>query len=72
MQAMLRQLFFRADHCPRCGSDNIRRSRRRGSLESLLGRVSSLRPYRCGRCGERFLRPYKEESGATRSGKEAA
>jgi hypothetical protein len=41
-------------HCPRCGSDDTRRSKRRGA-ERLLSHVG-LWPYRCGACGERFHR----------------
>lgn len=39
--------------CPTCGSDEVRRSRRRGLLEALLNLVG-VKPYRCQRCDTRF------------------
>lgn len=40
--------------CPACGSDEYRRSRRRGPWERLLGRVGIL-PYVCKVCRKRFF-----------------
>ncbi len=42
-------------NCPRCRSEEIRRSARRGLKESLLKRIRIV-PYRCIRCETRFLR----------------
>ena len=42
-------------NCPRCQSDEIRRSARRGLKESLLKRIRIL-PYRCIQCEKRFFR----------------
>ena len=51
--------------CPRCGSTNVRRSRRRGLLERVLLRLLGLRPYRCEDCDERFLHGYSKSADAT-------
>ena len=47
-------LSMSAMGCPRCGSGDARRSRRRG-LERLLS-LFGIWPYRCSACGERFHR----------------
>jgi len=44
------------DECPQCHSAEVRRSRRR-SFESLFVFVFRLRPYRCTKCGIRYLAP---------------
>lgn len=41
--------------CPDCQSDEIRRSKTRGSVESLLA-ILRIRPYRCEECDYRFFR----------------
>lgn len=41
--------------CPRCGSREVRRSRRRSQWEWLL-RAIRLYPFRCEGCKHRFLR----------------
>src|ERR1700686_4099745 len=41
--------------CPDCQSDQIRRSKTRGSVESLLAFLR-MRPYRCEECNYRFFR----------------
>src|ERR1700694_3197078 len=41
--------------CPDCQSDQIRRSKTRGSVESLLAFLQ-IRPYRCEECDYRFFR----------------
>jgi hypothetical protein len=43
-------------HCPKCLSSNIRRSKRRGLLESVVSTVTRVRPYRCLSCDSRFFR----------------
>lgn len=43
-----------ADSCPRCGSNDVRRSTRVGSGERLLGRFTPWKPYRCRDCNHRF------------------
>jgi DNA-directed RNA polymerase subunit RPC12/RpoP len=40
--------------CPRCGSNTVYRSRRRGVIERHLFSAISLRPYRCENCDSRF------------------
>ncbi len=41
--------------CPRCGSDRVRRSSRRGLTEGLLFRLIGRAPFRCFACGRRFI-----------------
>lgn len=41
--------------CPDCRSDQIRRSRTRGIVDSFLARLL-IRPYRCQECDCRFFR----------------
>jgi predicted Zn-ribbon and HTH transcriptional regulator len=41
--------------CPECQSDQIRRSRMRGIVESLLAFLL-IRPYQCEECDYRFFR----------------
>jgi transposase-like protein len=43
-------------HCPLCQSTNIRKSRRRGLLESVVFTLIRVRPYRCQSCDSRFFR----------------
>jgi hypothetical protein len=43
-------------HCTECQSHRIRRSRRRGILESSLLAMIFIRPYRCLACDHRFFR----------------
>ena len=40
--------------CPCCGSDQILKSRFRGTIERLLLRVVRLQAYRCCDCDKRF------------------
>ena len=42
-------------NCPRCGSEDIRRSHRRGALDWFLSRMGRT-PYRCRACRKRFFR----------------
>jgi hypothetical protein len=42
--------------CPKCQSKNIRKSKRRGLLESVVSTVAQMRPYRCLSCDSRFFR----------------
>ena len=39
--------------CPKCGSDNIHRSRARAKWEEWRQRVTGKRPYRCRKCNWR-------------------
>jgi hypothetical protein len=41
--------------CPRCGSDRVRRSSRRGLIEGLVLRAFRRAPFRCFACGKRFI-----------------
>ena len=40
--------------CPRCKSERVRLSRRRGLFERLILRVILMRPYRCQDCANRY------------------
>jgi len=40
--------------CPYCQSKAIRRSMRRGMIESVILRLILLRPFRCKDCDHRF------------------
>jgi DNA-directed RNA polymerase subunit RPC12/RpoP len=40
--------------CPRCGSEDLYRSRGRGIYERIVLRVFDRYPYRCKQCGARF------------------
>src|ERR1700724_1326486 len=52
--------------CPDCQSDQIRRSRTRGTVESLLV-ILQIRPYRCQERDYRFFyRSIRSKSKATR------
>jgi hypothetical protein len=46
--------------CPKCGTEKAPRSLRRGLRETVLLRMLKRAPYRCRRCGERFI---AQESG---------
>lgn len=39
--------------CPVCGSNEVRRSHRRGLVDALLNLIG-IKPYRCQRCDHRF------------------
>jgi hypothetical protein len=41
-------------NCPKCNSEKIRRSRRRGLYETLVLRYMHAEPFRCEACGMRF------------------
>lgn len=43
-------------YCPKCGSTDIRKSRREGLLERHVFPLLRLRPYRCIYCYRRFFR----------------
>ena len=40
-------------HCPKCHSDNVRRSRTRNRWEKWRKEITSKRPHRCRSCGWR-------------------
>jgi len=42
--------------CPRCHSERIHQSRRKGIIERGLLTMLWLRPFRCERCNRRFFR----------------
>jgi len=56
--------------CPRCTSEDTRRSPRRG-IERMLSLVG-LYPFRCERCGARFRRVVSADRGQGRDGSRAA
>ena len=41
-------------HCPTCGSDHVRRSRRQGLVERIIPPLLMLRPFRCRTCMRRY------------------
>jgi predicted Zn-ribbon and HTH transcriptional regulator len=43
-------------NCPRCHSERVRRSKRKGILERRILSMLFVRPFRCGSCGYRFFR----------------
>ena len=43
------------NNCPRCESDQIRRSKRRGLLERVPLTLIFVRPFRCRECRHRFF-----------------
>jgi hypothetical protein len=47
--------FYTNSNCPKCGSDEVRRSMRRGWVDKLMDKLG-LYPYRCTNylCGKRF------------------
>jgi DNA-directed RNA polymerase subunit RPC12/RpoP len=42
--------------CPKCHSERLGRSRRRGLIERQLLTAIALRPFRCESCNHRFFR----------------
>lgn len=52
--------------CPRCGSDKISRSQRRGIQEAVVLKKGGFSPYRCQECGERFIRPSRHKGHSRR------
>ena len=52
----LSYLYSHHPRCPSCGSSAIRRSRRKGLLETLLRWVFFISPYRCQDCKYRHFR----------------
>lgn len=48
-------LFSLKRSCPDCQSNEIRRSRRRGIIEMAVLPLLLLRPFRCKKCGCRFV-----------------
>jgi len=43
-------------NCPRCQSERIRRSRRKGIIERRILAMLFVRPFRCESCDLRFFR----------------
>jgi transposase-like protein len=41
--------------CPLCRGERLRRSERKGILESTVFRLVGLSPYRCSVCDNRFM-----------------
>jgi transposase-like protein len=42
--------------CPRCGSNLVRRSRRRGMFERIMCALGLISPFRCEDCDYRYFR----------------
>jgi hypothetical protein len=49
--------------CPRCGSSEVFRSHRHGTVERYLLRAIGVRPFRCVNCDGRFYR-LKQSDGS--------
>jgi len=49
-------VLFSAAQCPRCRSEDLRRSRSRSPLDKLLRVFLRVSPYRCRYCSLRFFR----------------
>jgi ribosomal protein L37AE/L43A len=45
--------------CPACGSEHVHRTKRGRLLEFWVMLVVPYRPYRCGKCRQRFYGPKK-------------
>jgi transposase-like protein len=43
-------------NCPRCHSEHIRRSKRKGIIERRILALLFVRPFRCESCNLRFFR----------------
>ncbi len=57
--------------CPHCGSPEISRSHRRGTVEKYLLRAVGVRPFRCANCDARFYR-LKHSNGSESQDSRAA
>ena len=51
-------------NCPRCRSQQVYRSKRRGTFERRVLPLAFLRPFRCEGCGQRFLRSLLTQGSA--------
>jgi len=56
--------------CPHCGSSEVYRSHRHGTVEKYLLRAVGVRPFRCVNCDARFLR-LKRSDDPARDGRAA-
>ena len=45
--------------CPNCGWQDVRISRSKGAIDSVLGALGVL-PFRCRSCSHRFYRAYRK------------
>jgi ribosomal protein L37AE/L43A len=52
-------------NCPVCGSNHVHRTRRGRLLEFWVLLFLPFRPYRCGKCRQRFYGPKKLTRGET-------
>lgn len=52
--------------CPKCGSEKISRSQRRGVQEAVVLKREGVSPYRCQDCGERFMRRSRHKGRSRR------
>ena len=57
--------------CPHCGSPEVFRSHRRGTVERYLLRAIGVRPFRCVNCNARFYRHKHSDDPASRDIKAA-
>jgi hypothetical protein len=48
--------------CPKCGSTEVRRERRRGIYIKAVCFVCGVRPFRCGACDHLFLARHVSKS----------
>lgn len=50
-------VYTRERNCPLCGSDHVHRTKRGRLLEFWVLLFLPYRPYRCGKCRQRFYGP---------------
>jgi len=48
--------------CPKCGSKEVHRERRRGLYVRVVCLIFGVRPFRCNYCDHLFLAPYLHKS----------
>jgi len=48
--------------CPKCGSKEVHRERRRGLYIKAVCFVFRVRPFRCNPCDKLFLAPHKSKT----------
>ena len=54
-------LYHNEKSCPRCGSNHVHRTKRGRLLEYWVLMFLPTRPYRCGKCRQRFYGPKRFE-----------
>ena len=65
-------VYHQQKSCPLCGSSHVHRTKRGRILEFWVLLFLPVRPYRCGKCRQRFYGPKKFASTARRYPDKAA